>query len=236
MLEIVFETEYLTFEKTVYKNGRCKVSARSKTTGKSLMDYRYKNISLDFSSPYINWENLSCCGGLESDEDEVYLHTAVQRGKKLYAGICLTLWDEDFSEKCKPRHQLPTEQDAVVLISQLKDSLPDDCTMGQEEPDREGSSCRFRYVFVCKKGCISDFINTDDVFSAYERFGIVITDEAKERINELCCVPLEKYADKAIFDYANPGDGADLVVTGLLLGYPLESTAYLLERDGYTVL
>jgi hypothetical protein len=236
MLEIIFETDYLIFEKTAYKNGRCKVSARSKTTGKSLMDYRYKNISLDFSSPYINWENLSCCGGLESDEDEVYLHTAVQLGKKLYAGICLTLWDDDFSEQCKPRHQLPTEQDAVVLIKQLKDSLPDDCTMGQEESDREGSSCRFRYIFVCKNGCISDFINTEDVFSAYERLGIEITDEAKGQINSLCETSLVRFADRNFFDYANPLEGVQLIVTGLLLGYPLESTASLLERDGLSLV
>jgi hypothetical protein len=34
------------------------------------------------------------------------------------------------------------------------------------------------------------------------------------------------------FDYGNPRRPEDLLITGLLLGYPLESTAWLLERDG----
>jgi len=227
MLEILFKTDYVTFEKTSYKNGRCKVSVRGKAGGKSLMDYRYLDVPLGFSSPYVSWANLNYCGGWTYNEAD--LHTAVQRGQKLYAGIVFDMFDENYAEQCKPRHNLPTEQDAVAIITRLEESIPDDCIIGIEKPDRQGYRCRFRHIFVCKQGCIADYIDTEEVFSAYTRLGIGYTSGIKSCVNYYCGVPIKDFSDSKFFDYTNP-KGVQYIVTGLLLGYPLESTAYLLDK------
>ena len=51
--------------------------------------YRFNKTSNSFSSPFMSWENLDCCGGWAFDEK--YLTHAVQDGKKLYAGIAIPL-------------------------------------------------------------------------------------------------------------------------------------------------
>ena len=94
-MEIIFESsDGIIIEKPVYpKKGRCQVAVKRKNRRNSLIKYNYKNAP-GLQSPYLNWENLSCCGGWGCDE--TYLNTAVQRGLKLFAGIKFFSFDEDY--------------------------------------------------------------------------------------------------------------------------------------------
>jgi len=222
MAEIVFEShDGYVYEKTTYKNGRCKVAVKYKPSGYVDMTYRYKDVP-GLDSPYISWENLSyCAGGWDSE----YMLTAVQRGKKLYAGPTFSFNEGDVDR----------ERSVYDTVAKIKDGLPEDCVMGCEEPQEHRNGPHIsRHFFICKTGSICDYISLDDVFNAYGRLGIMIDTNNEVHIRELCEVPLEDYSGRsAPFQYVNAVSGYSLVVTGLLLGYPLESTAWLLERGGH---
>ena len=235
MPEIIFESNVgngVVFEKTSYKNGRCKVAVKVKSSGCTDMAYRFKNVP-GLESQYISWENLSYCSGWNTDNS--YLNTSVQCGKKLFAGISFSTYEADFVQMQLERfgRKLLVENEARVMIKELKDNLPSDCLLLQEEPDRQNYMGMTIYIVICKKGLISDYFNMEDVFAAYKRLGVQIAAVATNQIRELCRVPIERYAGKAApFKYSDASNGIELIVTGLLLGYPLESTAWLIERGG----
>ena len=236
MPEIIFESSVgngIVFEKTSYKNGRCKVAAKIKSSGITDMTYRFKDLP-GLESQYISWENLSYCCGWNSNDS--YLNTAVQCGKKLFAGISFSTYDDaGFIQNQLERfgRRFLTEDEARAMIEDLKENLPSDCLMLQEEPDRKHSMGKTIFADICKKGLIADYIDIDSVFAAYSRLGVHIAADAAIQIQELCRVPIERYAGKsAPYKYFDAKGGVELVVTGLLLGYPLESTAWLIEGGG----
>lgn len=162
--------------------------------------YRFNNVEC-FESPYISWENLDQCGGWGTDD--TYLNTAVQKGTKLFAQIVHGK-DESFEES-----------DNVVVIT---------------DPTPRGYFKSYYWTHICRKGCLADYYDLDAVFAHYSRLGIVISDSEKALIREYCNIELSTFAtEDAPFEYWNTCLDAELVVTGLLLGYPLESTASILE-------
>jgi hypothetical protein len=231
MSEIIFESNKGTaFEKTVYKNGRCKVELRSTDPDHALcsMTYHFKNVPI-YESPYLRWENLLY---VASNFDDPYLYTAVQRDKKLYSDIVFTMFDEDWAKEC-PHHNLTTQKDVEEIIEKIKSELPFDCTLGSRG-DEPRYRCRMKNIFICKNGMIADFIDIDKVLLAYEQLGIIINDVLKRKIKSYCHIPLICFSEKdAPFNFVNTQNGVELIVTGLILGYPIESTAWLLERDRY---
>ena len=186
MPEVIFRSNKgVVFEKTTYKNGKCKLAVRGEDSGPVAMTYRYKDAP-GLDSPYVNWGNLNCCNGWTYDE--AYLYTAVQQGKKLLADITFSMFDEDWVAELK-RDDMPTDKDVEAIIRKLEDELPGDCILGRDS-DRDAYRSRYRYIYICKKGSVSDYINLDEVFNAYERLGITIKNEAKEKIVKACGFPL----------------------------------------------
>jgi len=228
MSEIIFESNKgVVFEKTSYKNGKCKLAVKDKDSGKSIMTYRYKDVP-GLDSPYINWENLNCCNGWTYDEN--YLYTAVQNNRKLYADIALSMYDDDWVAELN-RNDLPTEKEAAALIDKLKAEIPDDCILGSAGSDRDGYRSRTRYIYICKDSAIIEYIDLAEVFNTYERLGITVTYSAKESIKKACGIPLKCFAADEYRDYWETNTPIKLIVIGLLLGYPVETTASLIERD-----
>lgn len=70
-------------------------------------------------------------------------------------------------------------------------------------------------------------MTTEQAISRKGKLGI--TNFNRERLSGLLRTPMIQLISGA-FDYANPKTPEELITTGLLLGYPLESTAWLLER------
>jgi len=233
MPEIIYRSNKgIIFEKTVQKNGKCKLVVRNEEGGRAHMKYLYWNV-LGVDSPYLNWDNLNCCNGWAYDE--TYLYTAVQRSRKPFAQIVFSSYDADWLKQIR-REDLPTENDTDKIIKKLIKELPDDCILNEEPIERRDNFSR-RCVNICKNGTIIDYINLDDVYAAYERLGFEITDKIKDKIGQVCSIPMELFAaDDFPFDYGNPQCASQLIITGLLLGYPVETTAFLLERDWGTVV
>lgn len=154
----------------------------------------------EFESPYISWQNLDQCGGWATDES--YLDTAVQNGTKLFAQII------------HQEGQSFEYSDDVVVITK-----------------KHGWCEGYCETHICRKGCLADYYDIDAVLAHYSRLGIDLTDDEVNLIHEFCNIELSVFAtDQAPINYANFENLEDLVVTGLLLGYPLESTASIIEE------
>jgi len=185
-----------------------KVSVKNEAFRRPLTTYTFRNIPADiFQSPYISWANLNCCNGWNYDES--YLLTAVQEGKKLCAGITFN-----------------SEDEFGAYVDTLNTEYPYYCP-----PQRlNGAGTYWYYVDITRKGCISDYIDMDKVQETYILLGI-------DHLNfsEICRyanLPMISLLDgTADFDYGNPKDDEQYVITGLLLGYPLESTAALINDE-----
>ena len=180
--------------------------------------YRFNFIQETFDSPYISWANLDCCGGWGYDEE--YLTTAVQEGRKLFAGIATPL-----RGKYSPNY--PTEEMARRQFESFKNTLSPDIFADYED---DPVSSKYLYTYICRRGKITDYIDLDAVFSFYKKLGLVIPGEVKAEVERCCDYEIKAFGtSSAPFHYSNAVSGVELITTGLLLGYPIESTVSILQ-------
>ncbi len=180
--------------------------------------YRFNRISDRFDSPYLSWANLDCCGGWSSGDEE-YLTTAVQDGKKLYAGLTQTLKMPYFPDA-------PTREEAIRQFQMFADALPAGVIAGVEGTFDTGD---FLHTFICREGRIADFFDLNSVFDFYKKLGLVLSQPITETVTELCSIEMRDFGGtEPPFLYYRAGSPAELITTGLLLGYPIESTASIL--------
>jgi len=204
LAEILLETNKgIVFEKTVTKN-RCKVNVKNKDSDHIHMTYRFKKGVVPLSSPFISWENLNCCGGWCYDES--YLLSAVQDGTKLCAGIHFRTQEE---------------------LDDYKSALSDKYVYYCRPPMVNGSRTVF-YIDVAREGAVHDFISPDDVMNVYSLLGI--KNFNNKLLSEFLALPLYDCVSSKTFDYGSPRSPEEFILTGLMLGYPLETTAWLIEK------
>lgn len=179
--------------------------------------YRFNKTSNSFSSPFMSWENLDCCGGWAFDDK--YLTHAVQDGKKLYAGIAIPL-------KGKYFHNAPTHERAASDLQQLQESLPPEICAGIDEHFPQD---RWFRTYICRRGAIKDFFDLDAVFLFYENLGVPVSEHVKNTVYQYCNIEMSGFASlSAPYEYYGANSQAELITTGLLLGYPIESTVSLI--------
>ena len=89
------------------------------------------------------------------------------------------------------------------------------------------------HYFICKKGCVSDYIDIEHIFNVYNMLGVTLFEDDKQIIRDMCQENIKTYADvnnKFNFDYANPKRVYEFIFNGMLLGYPVETTVSILEN------
>lgn len=92
------------------------------------------------------------------------------------------------------------------------------------------ASSKYLYTYICRRGKIKDYIDLDAVFSFYEKLGLVIPDGARAEVEHYCDCEIKTFGtSNAPFDYSNAVAGVELITTGLLLGYPIESTVSIIQ-------
>ncbi len=183
-----------------------------------LRTYRFNRTEQVIDIPYCSWANLDCCGGWDFDEE--YLDTAVQKGLKLFAGRVTSL-------KWQYAPNLPTADEALREFEQLKNSLPSGVIADVETPAVDHGCL---YTFICRTGCISDHIDLGSVFEGYDNLGCHLSEHERKEIIRLCGIEICQYGKgQAPFSYVHAAGVVQLVVTGLLLGYPIESTVSIIE-------
>lgn len=193
---------------------RCTVKVQSpgKSRYYTLRTYSFKKASLPLQSQYLSWANLDCCGGWKYSES--YLETAVQDGKKLYAGLTIALNDE------------MTESKVNDVLTCLQNRLPPDVILGNEFRSVTG----WYHYFICRTGRLIDYFDLSKVFESYHHLEVPLNVEVQKKIRDYCSIPIAQYGTDPPFLYYNLDTIAQLVTTGLLLGYPLESTAALCQE------
>ena len=152
-----------------------------------------------FESPYISWQNLDQCGGWATKDD--YLKTSVQNGTKLFAQIIHA--DGEVFE----------ESDNVVIRT------------------KDGYDSTYKETHICRKGTLNDYYDLEAVFGHYRKLGLNFPlFEVRQIIPLLYETDISVFGtDEAPFDFRRPSTIEELIVDGLLLGYPLESTASLIQ-------
>lgn len=183
--------------------------------------YRFDRTKEQFQSPYCSWENLDHCGGWACDD--TYLDTAVQEGKKLYAARLAFFKSEQFPE-------YPAKHELLSQFEELKSSLPDGVIADIEYRDHETDN--ILYTFICRQGCIADYFDLEEVFDFYEKIGFPAIrhyDSHLSEIKRLCHVEIASFGRKdRPFNYMRASTYMEMITTGLLLGYPPESTISLI--------
>ncbi len=121
--------------------------------------------------------------------------------------------------------EYPTKAEALESFETFKQTLPSDIVAGEEKLLESGDTCL--HTFICRTGTIADHIDLDAVFDFYTKLGIY--DAPRDAVRRLCDVEIRQYGTpNAPFVYFESCTAAELITTGLLLGYPLESTASIL--------
>lgn len=198
---------------------RSQVKVFSETGGKRIVHraYRFNLIPDRFDSPFISWANLDRCGGWLCDDS--YLDTAVQEGKKLYAARKQVLKTSYFPDK-------PSKDEALQQFQKLIDSFPDGVTGGIDTMFNQEN---FLFTFICRKGRIADYFDIDNVFEFYSKLGFRLPQNVVDKVKTWCNIEIKDFGgEQAPFHYSNPYTPEEFITTGLLLGYPLESTASII--------
>ena len=200
---------------------RSQVKVFSEYQGKrhTLRSYRFNNIPDRFDSPFCSWANLDCCGGWSYDE--TYLDTAVQDGKKLFAGRYQFL-----KSRCFP--DSPSRVEALHEFHKFADGLPSGVIAGIERCGRQKVE-DILHTFICREGKLADYFDLNAVFDFYAKLGLIIQPHIIEQVTELCSIEIWTFGgENAPFSYYYANSDVELITTGLLLGYPIESTASIL--------
>lgn len=179
--------------------------------------YTFKTAE-EYINNYLSEENLSYyVARNDEDEEDDYLLHALQNQKKL----CVTFYTRNY------RHILDmySEEDEYKIFYKL----------GFDE---------FWEVGVSRKGCLSDYYNIDEIEKWYAKYGIKFDLKLFKELCEAEMIELlsgrfqsansiKRFSYKMDFEefnapllaYQNEG----IAVTGLLLGYPLESSKHLIK-------
>ena len=146
------------------------------------------------------------------------MDTAVQEGTKLYAGRVQSLRDQYVPNA-------PTLEDARREFAAFKASLPPGVYGAEETIQTDG---RNFHTYICREGAISDYFDLGKAFDHYRKLGVDL-EPFRAEIGGLCSVEIKDYGTEgAPYQYFNTVTVPRLVTTGLLLGYPIESTASFL--------
>lgn len=182
----------------------CKVSIVVYSTRKEpraeVYRIEYKNINKEYSSPFLSWYNLLfCSNNYGPAPDYEYMNQAVQAGEKTAATVYLQ----------------PGSNEGRKLVN----SLPKDC-----DSVPYGDSM----IYVFHKGCLADFFNFDEIREIYEMHGARSIDWGVVR--DYFWKPMSFFGNESQcgFSLQSGGSREQTIITGLLLGYPIESTICIL--------
>lgn len=208
-MEILYTTEYNDLKYRICKEELPnKIRITANRWKNSIHDYEeicsasYKDKGAEYSSPLLSWYNLIFCSntwgngkGICIAPDYEYMNRAVQEGKKTAATIYLA----------------STSDEGKNLIAKL----PSDCGFVPY-----GKTM----MFVYHKGKLSDFFDYNRIRKIYENYCSTELDWVyiKALFNE----PLDFFGDEACcgFSLQSGGNKEQNLITGLILGYPVEST------------
>ncbi len=188
-------------------DGQCQVTLYFQFEGQEIIPCKkifYPVQAEGYDSPYLSWYNLICCSNNYGPVPVVdYMNQAVQNGKKIAATVY-------------PH----TAQEYMQMIADL----------GEEYYCYPYHTREYQYMlYVSKKGTLGDYFDLEQLLDVYASCDIKL-DEKKMRdyfSRELSYFGNEEICPIQLHDCVGQ---EELAVTGLLFGYPVESTIALQKR------
>lgn len=186
----------------------CKVILKNlrKTPYGVLAVITYRNIEESLVSPLLSWDNLFFCSNcyIVAPNNE-YMNTAVQEGKKTAATAYVDY--NGFKKLCT--------------------TLPVGCHAIPYEANKDNMSM----AYVYRDGTLDELFGFDCVQKIYRLHGIDNLDW--DFIRDSFHKPLSYFGNSTDcgFCLQNSSKNEHAVLTGLILGYPIESTIALLKSE-----
>lgn len=214
--ELLFEQEYDVGEKLVFslyretEGGRVTVSLCYQFLQPGAPQVVCKRIFFSekaekYQSPYLSWYNLICCSNNYGPIPVVdYMNHAVQNGKKLAATI--------YPESAQAYMQILAE-------------------VGDDYYCYPYHTREYSYLmYISRKGALSDYFELERILDVYESCGIRLD---RNKMQEYFAKELSWFGNEEIcpIQLHDCVGEEELAVTGLLLGYPVESTVALIKRE-----
>ncbi len=212
----LFEQEYDVGEKIVFslyrsqEGGQVTMSLRYCFPGQGIQETTCKRLFFpvcaeEFRSPYLSWYNLICCSNNYGPIPVVsYMNCAVQNGKKIAATIY---------------------PDSAAEYMRILSEVGEDYYCYPYHP-RE-----YRYMlYISRKGKLSDYFELERLLEVYRASGVSLDAEKMEFYfqQELSWFGNEELCPIRLHDCVG---AEELAVTGLLFGYPVESTVALIGKS-----
>jgi len=177
------------------------------TKGYHQSTYCYNDIELPFKSYMLRWENLNFCGGwgMEGFNDKKLIKAVIKRKKPFGIGL------------------FKSGKDVEDIIQMVEESgLPYSVEINK--------NCNgYENVSVCQHGTIGELFDLKSFIESYKILLEGVNDDINyEYFENLRDVELKMFLKD--WEYYNPRNDTELARTGLLLGYPIESTASLIRR------
>jgi hypothetical protein len=178
--------------------------------GNVMTRYRFPKVEIPFSSPMHRWENLWFCGGWSTqgpngewvDSDENLLQAVIDGLKPMGFIMC--------SDQQEAQEYAQRGKDAGLVVT-----VNDNSSYNQYFPFE---------VAVCQHGTIGELFDIDALIDSY---GLLGDGELLDWGDTVWLLQLKGHelSDYLTeWDYANPWNNFTFALTGLLLGYPVEST------------
>ena len=195
--------------------------------------YHFNNLPF-YEHKYLSWENLNCCGGWPYDE--TYLYTAVQKDKKLVAGVTLHKGTPDMKyDELLALIQKEKENPDInynALLTQKTNEWKVDAATTNSYIEKEQYSQFCIRLIIIKKGCLNDFYDLDEILEAYRKQDIILTPQGLSILKNYFNIELSDLFYEGVnnFKYTRLHNSLEAIVCGLGLGYPIESTASLIKK------
>ena len=186
--------------------------------------YRMNNIPF-YEHPLLSWKNLDYVGGWRiAEKDEAYLYTAVQQEHKLMALFTVPLYEVECPDTEKNLRSIVEEK--LKAMCPGLDESHELWRITSVSRNYYGTYCN---VTILRRGCLADFFDVKEIVGAYHRqsFDIVAQEDLEPFFHtELSDLFPEQEQPASPSNYF-----VRSILTGLVLGYPIESTVSLL--NGY---
>lgn len=209
-----FSFDYMEKNNIVYK--------KLLKDGKVNPDYRMfisypKNMKI-FEHPFLSWDNLSyfCDEPDEEGLDDYLLNHALQEGKKTSISVVTKKADEikEVFGKEYLIHEIPFENG-------------------------------FSRVYVCRKGSLIDYFDEDALYEYYDQSGVHFNDGVLTILLNTPMIDIASgkinFRNNVVYSPIMRMDGSDGIsvtyggaaglVSGLLFGYPVESSISMIENN-----
>ena len=182
--------------------------------GSNIRTYRMYNVPF-YEHQYLSWRCLDFCNGWAHD-DELDIINGMKANRKLVGTVSFMT-----------ENGTKAEASAFIKANNITGKIKAKVAM---KPWQTYFGDWVNNIVAVRKGRLIDFFDLDEIRIAYLRQGVGFSMDELKQIEDYASQTLEEVFLNHYkgFDLFNPKTDVELVIDGLGLGYPIESTASII--------